>query len=109
MRGAGQIARKSVPLRVASGILADVVRLGGMGQGEPLWVSNRRTLPHMWCQLGTILFLPTTEKKGGLFLGSFFCLCRPAGGEEKGRKFGFVSVFFCRSLRFLALVLCVHK
>lgn len=57
---------------IASGILADVVRRGDGLAGEPLRVSNHRTLSHMWCQLGTILFLPTTEKKGGLFLGSVF-------------------------------------
>lgn len=27
--------------------------------GEPLWVSDHNTLPHMWCQLGTILFFFT--------------------------------------------------
>lgn len=85
---------ESVPHRIASGILADVVHWGKGWRGEPLRVSNHRTLPHMWCQLGTILFLPTTEKKGGLFLGSVFSLCRPAEGEESGRKFGFISVFF---------------
>ncbi len=82
--------------------------LGGKGwRGEPLRVSNHRTLPHMWCQLGTILFLPTTEKKGGLFLGSVFL--QTCWRRRRGRKFGFVSVFFAAVWDFLACVLFTHK
>lgn len=61
VKSGGFRERGVVLRRIASGILADVV-CWGMGRlGEPLRVSNHRTLPHMWCQLGTILFLPTTE------------------------------------------------